>query len=74
MQISFNADDGLDISGQLRTAQALFDAERQWQYRIELFAVGEKLSLANDWGETRVFGNQVYRADATTTTVMRERH
>lgn len=49
VRISFDADDDLDISGQLQTAQTLFDAEQDWQPKIEEFAIKEKLSLANDW-------------------------
>lgn len=54
VRISFDTDDDLDISGQLKTAQALFDAEQDWQRRIEAFAVKEKLSLANDWRDEGV--------------------
>lgn len=54
VEITFDADDDLDISGQLKTAQALFDAEQDWQSRIEAFAVKERLSLANDWRDEGV--------------------
>ena len=54
VRISFDADDDLDISRQLKTAQALFDAERDWQRRIEAFAIKEKLSLANEWRDEDV--------------------
>lgn len=52
--ISFDADDDLDISGQLMTARELFDGEQDWQSKIEAFAVKEKLPLANDWREEGV--------------------
>lgn len=49
VRISFDTEDDLDISGQLKTAQALFAAEEDWQSKIEAFAVKELLSVANDW-------------------------
>lgn len=49
VRISFDADKALDISGQLQTAQTLFDGEQDWQRKIEAFAVKEMLSMANDW-------------------------
>lgn len=54
VNISFEADDELDITSQLKTADALFADSANWARRISDFAVKEKLELANDWRDEDV--------------------
>ncbi|SMP60253.1 hypothetical protein SAMN06265222_106339 [Neorhodopirellula lusitana] len=51
VEISFQPEEGLDITNLLETAEVLFRDAAEWQKKIEAFAVAEKLELANDWQE-----------------------
>ena len=51
VEISFQPEEGLDITKLLDTAETLFRDAAKWQKKIQAFAVAEKLELANDWQE-----------------------